>query len=222
MTEAPEPKFSDLQMEAALCAWEYMLEQRDSAALAPFFKGHGTAGMRLAAIGAGEAALAVYAHMEALGLEFIDAYDYTFVPGVLDRLDWNKLIQHHLYAGEPYLPELATILDQIRAENPKAFFHDDPKEAWIRRATAEAQRLWAYPDLISENPEMADHAFHQAENPEAFAKALGEDLNLIPVTSERGHASAKLLVPVTARSPPMLASPVVVTVEALISVAESA
>ena len=96
-------------------------------------------------------------------------------------------IRDRLYAGEPYLPELATILDQIRAENPSAFFQDDPKEAWLRRATAEAQRLWEYPALISENPEMANHAFHQAENPETFAKALGEDLNLIPVKRERGH-----------------------------------
>ncbi len=188
MTEAPEPKFTDLQMEAALCAWEYMLEQRDSAALAPFFEGHGTAGMRLVAIGAGEAALAVYDHMEALGLEFTEAYDYTFVPGVLDRLDWTKLVNHRLYAGEPYSPELATILDQIRAENPTAFYNDDPKEAWLRRATAEAQRLWAYPGLITENPELADKAFDRAENPEAFAKAQGEYLDLTPVEQwNRGH-----------------------------------
>jgi hypothetical protein len=188
MTKAPEPKFTDLQMEAALCAWEYMLEQRDSAALAPLFEGHGTAGMRMVAIGAGEAAMAVYDHMEALGLEFTEAYDYTFVPSVLERLNWTKLVNHRLYAGEPYTPELTSILDQIRTENPSAFYSDDPKEAWLRRATAEAQRLWAYPGLISENPEMADHAFQQGDNPEAFVKALGTKLDLIPAEQwTRGH-----------------------------------
>lgn len=42
--------------------------------------------------------------------------------------------------------------------------------------------------IIAENPELADKAYDRAENPEAFAKALGEDLDLTPVEQwGRGH-----------------------------------
>lgn len=175
-----EPKFTELDMEAALCAWEYLVEQRENPTFHPLFKDHGTAAMRHAAIRAGAIALAVYEHMEAQHITFMDAYDFTFVPAVLTRLDWPALIAHSLYAGQPYEPDLKTIFDQLLEARPSDFQKEDPEEIWVRRAKAEAKRLWAYPDLISDHPEDADRADANDESPEAFAKALGEKLDLIP------------------------------------------
>ncbi len=59
MIVKPEPKFTDLEMEAALCAWEHLIDQRETPAFEPLFDALGSAGMRLAAIHAGAIALAV-------------------------------------------------------------------------------------------------------------------------------------------------------------------
>lgn len=179
MTAKPEPKFSDLDMEAALCAWEYMIEQRDSPAFKHLFDSHGTGAMRHAAIHAGAIALSVYSHMEARHITFDDAYDYTFVPAVIDRLDWIMLIEHRLYAGQPYEPDPKAIFDQILDAMPAEFHEKDPAEEWTRRARAAAKHLWSYPDLISDHADAANRARAAGESPEAFAKALGEDLDLI-------------------------------------------
>lgn len=180
MTANPGPKFTDLEMEAALCAWEHLIEQRETPTFKPMFDALGSSGMRLAAIHAGAIALAVYEHMEARNISFSLAYDFSFVPAVLDRLDWTKLIEHRLYAGQPYEPDHKAIFDQIREAMPTDFHEEDPAEEWTRRSRAAAQRLWSYPDLISDHPDAADRARADGESPEAFAKALGEDLDLIP------------------------------------------
>lgn len=56
------------------------------------------------------------------------------------------------------------------------------KANWIERARAEAQRLWAYADLISDHPEAVDHAHISGEAPETFAKELGEELELTSIS----------------------------------------
>lgn len=179
MSAKPEPKFTDLDMEAALCAWECLCENRENPTYAPLFDAHGTGAMRHAAIYAGAVAQAVYGLMEAQRISCTGAYDWTFVPAVLDRLDWPKLIEHRLYAGKSYEPDTKSILDQILEAMP-AEFHKETPEEWTSSAEAEAQRLWSYPALISDHPEAAQHAQANHECPKAFAKALGEDLDLIP------------------------------------------
>lgn len=179
MTAKPEPKFTDLQMEAALCAWEHLIEKRETSTFAHLFDALGSGGMRLAAIRAGNIALTVYEHMEARNISFSLAYDISFVPAVLDLLDWPKLIEHSLYAGQPYEPDHKAIFDQILEDMPADFHEEDPAADWTRRARAAAQRLWSYPDLISDHADAADRARADGESPEAFAKALGEDLDLI-------------------------------------------
>lgn len=101
--------FTTLQMEAALCAWEWMCENRDHELLKEYFEGLGSAAMRHCAMQAGDIALRVHEHMESQGYEFMNAYDWEFVPEVLRRLDWDKLTDDNQYTGEPYNPDIAAI-----------------------------------------------------------------------------------------------------------------
>lgn len=181
MTDAQTaPKFTDLEMEAALCSWEHLIEQRESKTYAPLFDQNGTAAMRTGAIYAGAIALGVYDHMEAQGYAFVEAYDFEFIPAVMDRLDWQKLIAHRLYSGVTYAPSPASILDQLLEAMPNAFEKSPSAEQWMQRAEAEADRLWSYAALISDHREVAERARKDGDTPEDFAKALGEELDLIP------------------------------------------
>lgn len=53
---------------------------------------------------------------------------------------------------------------------------------WIERARAEAARIWCYADLISDHDDAARLAIARGDNPETFAKELGEELDLIPAS----------------------------------------
>lgn len=130
MTDTKQPKFRDrdsyttLQMEAALCAWEWMCENREHELLKPHFEGHGSGAMRHCSMQAGDIALRVHVHMESQGYEFADAYDWEFVPGVLLRLDWQRLVEDNQFSGESYDPDPHPIFlamlagDKCRYTNP--------------------------------------------------------------------------------------------------------
>lgn len=84
----------DLLAEAALCAWEGMLDLRDI--LPPLKATWGTAGtveMRHKAIALAPVICDVY---DALGTEWIEkhellSYDWDFVPALLKLIDWDNL-----------------------------------------------------------------------------------------------------------------------------------
>ncbi|MDR6954149.1 hypothetical protein J2X65_003517 [Ancylobacter sp. 3268] len=102
--------YTPLQMEAALCAWEWMLEHQSLGAdNTDLWEAMGASAMRNCSIQAGCIALLVHEHMEAQGYEFIGAYDWEFVPSILERLDWRALANDNQYHLVPYRPDVAAL-----------------------------------------------------------------------------------------------------------------
>lgn len=200
MTETKQPKFRDrdsyttLQMEAALCAWEWMCENREHEQLKPHFESHGSAVMRHCSMQAGDIALRVHDHMTAQGFEFVDAFDWEFVPGVLLRLDWQSLIQDNQFAGLPYQPDPHAIFCAMFAEDRARYteathraFHKTKvsSEWWVQEARAAAEAQWCYADLISDHVDAAKIAWEKGEDPISFSRELGEELDLTPAAEWR-------------------------------------
>lgn len=183
-----QQSFTCLQMEAALCAWEWMCENRDHELLKEYFEGLGSSAMRHCAMQAGDIALLVHSHMGVRGYEFADAYDWEFVPGVLVRLDWAKLTDDNQYSGDPYKPDIHAIFcamvsaDLAANTDPqrRSFQKKDDTAIWITKARAEAEKQWGYGDLISDHPEKVTAAMERDEDPAEFIKWLGEKYNLTP------------------------------------------
>lgn len=182
--------YTQIQMEAALCAWEWMCENREHDLLKPFFESLGSSAMRMVSVQAGNIAAQVHDHMDEQGYEFADAYDWEFVPGVLLRLDWTELTEDNQYSGKPYQPDLHAIFvamvaaDKSGQTNPahRSFQKRDkaPEEDWITRARAEAEKQWGYGDLVSDHPERVTSAMEEDEDIPTFIKWLGEKYDLIP------------------------------------------
>jgi len=177
--------FTALEMEAALCAWEWMLENVKHQVFHGIWEGLGYAAMRHCSYQGGAIALQVYDHMTALNYEFVSAYDWEFVPGVLRRLDWRKLAEDNQYSGEPYKPDVAAIFDDMLTEFPEELQHTDPRTTWLNRARAAAKRLWGYPELLTDHPELFDQAFEEGQKPDLFVEELGKDLDLTPANRIR-------------------------------------
>lgn len=191
----PVKEYTHLQFEAALCAWEWMLENRIDTNRPDFepdqfhqwrvdyeqvFEDFGTAAMRHCSIAAGCIALAVYDLMEAKGIEFHSAYDWEFVPAVMRRLDWRALVEHRQYNGEPYKPNASKILSEMIAEMPDEFVTDQARESWLSKARYAAQKFWGYVDLLTDHQESTDAAIARGEDPTEFVKWLGEKYDLTP------------------------------------------
>lgn len=171
------PKFRDrddfkqIEVEAALCAWEDMCERRDSALLRPHFEHLGSAAMRMVSQQAGYIAMQVYDLMETRGFEYIGAYDWEFVPAVLNRLNWTLLCEDNQYAGPPYEPDLDVILDDMMATM------GDFSDSWLENAKREAKKQWKYEALVTDHEDKID----RTETPAAWVKRIGEKYDLTPV-----------------------------------------
>ena len=203
MTETTSQKFRErdsyttLQMEAALCAWEWMCENRDHAMLKKYFDDMGSAAMRHCSMQAGDIALRVHDHMSSRGYGYADAYDWEFVPGVLLRLDWHALTSDNQFGGANYDPDVDAIFvamvaaDKARNTEPdrRSFYVEKPVfNDWEAKARAAADRLWRYADLIVDHEEKAMAAYTNGEDPAEFAKWLGEKYGLTPAAEWGDYA----------------------------------
>lgn len=117
---AEATSYSPLQMEAALCAWEWMLGKWDDALLKELWEGVGSSAMRFCSIQAGDIAHRTYEHMKAQGYEFIGAYDWEFVPDVLAKLDWSLLVDDNQFARAPYDPDVDVLFTAMVAADKSA------------------------------------------------------------------------------------------------------
>ena len=132
---ADTKSFTPYQMEAALCAWEWMLENQSlGESNTELWEGLGASGMRSCSQQAGAIALQVYEHMEQQGYEFIGAYDWEFIPEVLVRLDWRKLSDDNQYARAPYRPDIAALFAAIFAADLAS--HPPPHRFFWKRDAA--------------------------------------------------------------------------------------
>lgn len=189
-------EYTYAQVEGALCAWEWMLENDEKDPLKSLFENMGSAAMRMASIQAGDICDRVYKHMEANEYEFIGAYDWEFVPDVLDRIDWQKLIKDNQYDGPPYDPDIHAIFTAmvaadkaLRAPDKRMFSKNEtllaPLDRWLERARIEAKKQWAYAELIADHIDRATKAHEAQQDPAEFVKWLGEKYDLTPVAERR-------------------------------------
>lgn len=158
-------------LEAALCAWEHILDNHKTALWKEWLEKIGYSAMRHCSMQAGEIALAVFELMESKGFEHHDAYDWEFVPDVLHLLDWDKLVEHNQYGGPAYEPDLETILATMMANRPDSFV-----DTWIEEARREAKKQWCYEDLVSDHDDKID----RTETPAEWVKRIGEKYDLTP------------------------------------------
>lgn len=190
---------TSLLLEAALCAFEWMIANRFSedestaaerdpedfpdwkVALNQTWDGMGWSAMRHMSMQAGAIVLTVWDHMTASGYEHNGAaYDWEFVPAVMSRLDWEKLADDNQYTGVPYWPDPAPIFAAMLADDPEHFETTETarRTIWMGKARAAAINWWAFPTFADENPETFDAAFKRGDDPEEFVKQEGERLDL--------------------------------------------
>ncbi len=110
-------QFSHAEVDAAMCVWEWLLEERDDdvATINPhnstidrMFASYGRGGMRGAAIQAGLIIEAVFDEY-AKHLEFEYAFDIEFVPMVCRHLDWEKLCDSNQHGMGDWMPDIPTL-----------------------------------------------------------------------------------------------------------------
>jgi hypothetical protein len=168
--EVPFPSYS-FEIEAALCVWEWMNLEANVAKFDNLWGDYGTGGMRMSAVQAGLIVNTVYALMEARGLEFTYAYDFDFVPAVLEQLDWPALVDNNQYGKGTLRPDPAPLLDKILADHPDKF-HD----LWLDTAKREAIKQWGYEDLVRDFEDRID----RTEKPAEWVERIGNKYDLTP------------------------------------------
>lgn len=171
--DVPFPKF-DVNIEAALCSWEWLLSKDQDELWASVADGIGSPGMRMVSVHAGQIVLSVYNLMEARGYEFTYAYDFDFVPAVLSQLDWPTLVDNNQYGDGSYRPDPAPMLDRMMKEHPEQF-----ADRWIDDARREAKKQWGYEELVSDHEDSID----RTETPAEWVRRIGTKYDLIPAWS---------------------------------------
>lgn len=116
--------YNNLQVEAALCVWEAMLEMRASnAAMNATWEMHGTVTMRHHAMDIGVWVEAAYEDIrdesDATDHWGGCSYDWEIVPAILSFIEWGE---HgpRLPAAETFRPALLTKLAAINAQSTTA------------------------------------------------------------------------------------------------------
>jgi hypothetical protein len=199
----PDRTYTVAEMEAALCAFEWMMDERNrfdttnaddrkphTVTVNRLFDSVGWSAMRFIAMQAGAIADNVYQHMEATGWEHHSAFDWEFLPAVMRRLDWDALVQDNQYAGPIYWPDPQPLLAALIEESPEDFHNNkpDPRADWIKQAYAEAERQWGYRELVDDHPERIEALFTAGHNTVEAIRWLGEHYDLTPrATFERGY-----------------------------------
>ncbi len=186
------PRYNALEMEAALCMWEHMTENRESEQFARGFDWVGSPGMRHVAIAAGKITLAVFYEMEKADHEICGgSYDFDFVPAVADLIDWPKLVEADQYKGPAYEPDAAAMFATILADNPALFGEDEASKArakasWYEQARRASVKLWAYVELVADHEERFESYRLAGQSAEEAAREIGEKYELTPVTEKGG------------------------------------
>jgi hypothetical protein len=103
--------YSSCDVEAALCVFEWMMDERDKS-MKDWFDGTGWAAMRSVAADVGVWCNSLYEHVPEKWVEG-QAWDWEIIPAMLDQLDWNKVVGFCQY-GEKTEPWPAT--DEVVAK----------------------------------------------------------------------------------------------------------
>lgn len=174
--------FTPAEIDAALCAWEHMIDQSDNPLYAPFFEALGYSAMRACSIQAGLIVDAVYQQMQTEDYEFDAPFDWEFVPAVLTRLDWKALTEDNQFSGAPYRPDIEALLDAMIEAAPDFFAKTDPDAVWMATARRECIKQWRYQELLDDHPERVTAAREAGASPADVVRDLGEKYGLTPAS----------------------------------------
>jgi hypothetical protein len=176
--ELTEKEYTHLEMEAALCVWERLIEITLSdhingpgqPAWTALREGIGSVEMRHQSIVLGKWCLKIYDLCTAHNRDFFEgiSYDWEVIPMMLDYAE-DAEGRPAIYEQFLPAPEKVALL----------VMHRHLRNEFVRSCRHEAQKQWAYGDLVEDNPPDIDRGFESGDEPAAFIKALGEDLDLI-------------------------------------------
>jgi hypothetical protein len=173
------------QVETALCVWEELLAISNGGQEDPFstrihemFDNYGTGCMRSCAIQAGVIVEETFTLLEQQGYDFNLPFDWEFVPFIVRQLDWDELMTDNQYGGAAYEPAIAELAGKALEAFKDDFIYCDRQQAWLDYAANVANRLYAYPGLITEDVDTAIAAYKSGESPKEYVERLGEKFNL--------------------------------------------
>jgi len=172
-----ETKFSYLEVEAALCVWEWINDKTlgvggatTRADWEALRKNTGSAELRHWSIELGQWALSVYDICTKHDRDFFDgiSYDWEVIPMILDYVpvDGAQTI------GGIELPAPHAVASLVARRHLFNEFQNDCR--------MQASRQWCYSDLVTDHEERTAQAFELGEEPKAFVKWLGEKFDLTP------------------------------------------
>lgn len=168
-----------LEVEGALCAWEYVNEQRHQEPFKQLLYDLGAVAMRHCSMQAGVIATEAYEEMKRQECEFGGAYDWDFVPNVLNRLDWQSLISENQNGGPIYKPDIKSMVTKMIGDMPEFSFVGE-KGVWWETALEACKSQWSYEGLLVDHRQTALAAMAAEEDPEQFVAKLGEKYDLTP------------------------------------------
>lgn len=169
--------YTALEVEAALCVWEEMLDrarQRDgqpwAAPMIALWDDVGVYQMRAVARALGRALEPVW-HTVPEAERDGYSYDWGFIPDALATIDWQAVRKWCFAPDSDAFPlDAAAVLAAVR--KVRAF------ASWWDRASNAAGRLWGYSELLRDDPDGARRAFDKGDDPAAYIEAIGRELEL--------------------------------------------
>ncbi|ARQ95421.1 hypothetical protein [Bradyrhizobium phage BDU-MI-1] len=189
-----DPTYTALQVEAALCVWEQLLEwtNKSDAEVEELRKDPanalivewndmrsdcGSAEMRSQSKVLGLWCLEIYDILTKDDPDFFDwwSYDWEVIPAMLTHAVC-KDGKASMYRGD-YIYMGGELIDAHSAAQLVA-----QEFCWRKFEEAcrsEAKKQWHYEDLVSDHEDSVRNAFEVGEEPAAFIKQLGEELELI-------------------------------------------
>lgn len=163
--------YTSAETEAALCAWEWILEHRDTKFKADF-EAAGTSGMRLVAQQAGRIVHAVWEMLE--GAQHYHApFDFEFAPAVLENLPWDRVIENNRHGDGRYSPAVPALAFIVWSRQRSNFEH--PRQA--RRLWTTLARTYcaaAFGCVLELDPVESYAAFNKGQAPTDFVAKIAE------------------------------------------------
>jgi len=172
------PGFTFLEMEAALCVWECISEWTLSDCIngpgrpewIELREDVGSAELRHQSITLGKWCVKVYDICTKHDKDFFDgvSYDWEVIPLIMDFAadDDGRPVINEKALPPPEKVALLVARRHLLRE-------------YLTSCRHEAQKQWAYGDLVEDHPEKFEAAFADDEEPADIVKAIGEDLDLI-------------------------------------------
>lgn len=173
---APRKQYTHLEMEAALCVWEWINDvtlddtPQNIKEWVTLREGVGSVELRHQSIVLGKWCLKIYDLLTKQERDFFDsmAYDWEVIPMMLRNANDPSGVPT-IYKES--LPDPNAIAQLVARE--VLFKH------YVWDCEREADSQWKYRDLVSDHDDVIERAFEEGDDPAKVIKELGEELELI-------------------------------------------